>query len=200
MAKFFNNNAAVQQRSQREILYSRFHSARHNLLLVMVFSLINIVLLVTNSGTYFLFSAFIPYLLVDYGMFGCGLYPAEYYEAYYPGMEFADMSFIIVCSLIAAVVLILYLLSWIFSKKPRIGWMIAALTFFVIDTVVMLFMMADLLKSIVDIVFHCFVIFSLVRGIVSYFKLKKLPEDADLGMDEPQAQDIAVENTVEENL
>lgn len=199
MGKFFNNNAAVQQRSQGEILYSRFHSSRHNLLLVIVFSLINIVLLITNSGTYFLFSAFIPYLLVDYGMFGCGLYPAEYYEAYYPGMEFADRSFIVVCSVIAAVVLILYLLCWIFSKKPRVGWLISALVFFVIDTVVMLFMVADLSQNIIDIVFHCFVIFSLVRGIISYFKLKKLPEDlAPIG-EEMQQEDIPVEDVLQEN-
>ena len=74
MGKFFANNDVPQH----EILASRFHSTRHNLLLIVIFSLINIVLLVTKSGTYFLFSAFIPYMFVDYGMYFCGLYPAEF--------------------------------------------------------------------------------------------------------------------------
>lgn len=175
MAKFSTNNDVPQH----EILASRFHSTRHNLLLIVIFSLINIVLLVTKSGTYFLFSAFIPYMFVDYGMYFCGLYPAEFYE---PNSEFMDTSFLIVCCIVAAVVLILYLLCWIFSKKPRVGWVIAALVFFVIDTIVMLLTVASLVENIIDILFHAYVIFSLSRGIYSYYKLKKLPVEPDPGI------------------
>ena len=175
MAKFFTNNDSPQH----EILSSRFSSTRHNLLLIVVFSLVNILLLVTNSGTYFLFSAFVPYMFVDYGMYFCGLYPAEYYE---PNTEFFHTSVMVVCCIIAAVVLILYLLCWIFSKKPRVGWVIAALVFFVIDTIVMLLSVASLIENIIDILFHAYVIFSLSRGIYSYYKLKKLPVEPDPGI------------------
>lgn len=177
MAKISTNNDA----SQHEILASRFYSTRHNLLLIVIFSLINIILLVTNSGTYFLFSAFIPYMFVDYGMYFCGLYPAEYYE---PHTEFFDTSFMIVCCIIAAVVLLLYLLCWIFSKKPRVGWVIAALVFFVMDTIVMLLAVANLAENIIDILFHAYVIFSLSRGIYSYYKLQKLPVEPDQSMEQ----------------
>lgn len=190
MANFLNNNSTVQQRSQREILCSRYQSSRHNLLLVIIFSLINIVLLVANSGSYFLFSAFIPFMLVDDAMFYCGLYPAEFYEEFYPGMEFFGTSFMVACCVFAAVVLGLYFLSWILSKKPRVGWLIFALVLFVIDTVAMLLLVADLSKWIIDIVFHGFVIFSLARGIVAYFKVKKLPQDAEECGEEPQAQNM----------
>ena len=194
MAGFFNSGTAVQERSQREILCARYYSSRHNLLLVIIFSLINIVLLAINSGSYFLFSAFIPFMLVENGMFSCGLYPAEFYEEYYPGMEFAGTSFMVVSCVLAAVILGLYLLSWFLSKKPRVGWMIFALVFFVIDTVAMLFLVTDLSGWIIDILFHAFVIFSLTRGIVAYFKVKKLPMDAEPGADPIQASEENVNN------
>ena len=71
MASIFGNKN-VQQLSQREQLANKFMSARHNLLLVVIFTLVNIVLLVAQSNSYFLFSASIPYYLVDLGMFLCG--------------------------------------------------------------------------------------------------------------------------------
>ena len=175
MAKLFGNNN-TQQLSQHEVLANRYQSARHNILLVVVFTLINIFLLVTNSNTYFLFSASIPYYLVDLGMFLCGKYPAEYYQEI-GGMETLNDTFLVVTLVIAAVIVVLYLLSWIFSKKPRVGWMIFALVFFVIDTLGMLWWAGISSDMIIDVVFHGWVIVSLSMGIAAYFKLKNLPEE-----------------------
>ena len=86
-----NNKSEVQQRSQQQIFATRYNTARHNILSVVIFTLINIILCVTNSGRYFLFSAFVPYMLVGMGMFECGLYPTEYYNENFPGMQFADL-------------------------------------------------------------------------------------------------------------
>ena len=69
----------VQQLSQREQLTNKYMGARHNLLLVVIFTAVNIGLLVAQSNSYFLFSASIPYYLVDLGMYLCGKYPMEYY-------------------------------------------------------------------------------------------------------------------------
>ncbi len=174
MAKFFNNNSAAQQLSQRQTLQAKYNGARANLLLVIIFTLINIVLLVINSGTYFLFSSFIPWMMVNDGMYSCGLFPAEAYE---PEMAFVDTSYMVFCGIVAGMILVLYLLSWILSKKPRVGWMILALVVFVIDTAALLLMVVNIADWIIDIVFHGWVIFSLTNGIISYFKLKKLPEE-----------------------
>ncbi len=178
MGSLFNKNKQVQQRSQREILASRYYSARHDMLWIMICTLINIVLLVTNSGRYFLFSAYIPYMLIDCGMYFCGLYPAEHYGPYYSGMEFLNISFMIICAIIAVVVLLMYLVSWLFAKKPRVGWMIFALIFFTIDTVVLLVMMG-FSNSVFDLLLHGWFIFSMTRAVVSYFKLKKLPAEPE---------------------
>lgn len=172
-------NQNGQQVSQRQLLESKYGGSRHNLLLVVVFTLINIVLLVTNSNTYFLFSAYLPYLAADLGMLMCGLYPAEVYGGSTAGMEFLGKGFLAAMLGFGAVILILYLLSWIFSKK-RVGWLIFALVFFSIDTAVLLLLNGISSDIIVDIVFHGWVIFSLGNGIASYYKLKKLPEEEQL--------------------
>lgn len=184
MANIFGNKN-VQQLSQREQLANKFMSARHNLLLVVIFTLVNIVLLVAQSNSYFLFSASIPYYLVDLGMFLCGKYPQEYYVGM-GELEFFANSFLVVMIVIAVVILGLYLLSWIFSKKPRVGWMIFSLVFFVLDTLFMLAIMGVSADMILDLVFHAWVLISLTSGIVSYFKLKKLPEEPEELLTEEQ--------------
>lgn len=185
MANLFANNTQPQQLSQREVLTNKYMSARHNLLLVVAFTLINIILLVTNSNTYFLFSAYIPYMIVDLGMALCGKYPAEYYGGDLAGMEFLGDTFFVVTLVAAAVFLVLYLLSWILSKKPRVGWMIFALVFFVIDTAGMLLVAGISTDMIVDILFHGWVVVSLIGGISAYFKLKKLPEEVEAPAEAP---------------
>ena len=175
MAKLFSNKN-TQQLSQNEMLANKYLRARHNILLVVIFTLVNIILLVTNSNTYFLFSATIPYYLADLGMLLCGKYPEEYYMGL-EGIAFLNDGFLVFMLAIAAVILLLYLFSWIFCKKPRVGWMIFALVFFVLDTLGMLWLMGISSDAIIDIVFHGWVIISLTSGIVSYFKLKKLPEE-----------------------
>ncbi len=155
-------------------LEKRYNSARANLLLVTLFSAINIILLVTNSDKYFLFSAYIPYCIADFAMYYCGLYPAEYYGEFLADAQFLDMSAFAVMMGIAGIILLLYFLSWIFSKKNRVGWIIFSLIFFVIDTAVMYLIFGFQMSNIVDTVFHFWVIVSLTMGIVSGFKLKKL--------------------------
>ena len=193
MAKFFSNKVQASQLSQSEILAQKYQRARHNLLLIVVFTFINIILLVTNSNTYFLFSATIPYYLADLGMFLCGKYPEDYYWGL-EGMELLDNSFLVVMLVIAAVIILLYLLSWIFCKKPRVGWMIFALVFFALDTLGMLWLTGISSDAIIDVVFHAWVIISLISGIISYFKLKKLPDEP---MEEPVEALVAEQPPVE---
>jgi len=169
----------TQEITEREKLTTKYQNARHNILLVLVFTLINIVLLVSNSNSYFLFSAAIPYYSAVFGMIFTGKYPAEYYTGELAGMEFLDNGFFVATLVFAAVILVLYLLSWILSKKPRVGWMIFALVLFILDTGAMLLISGISADMIMDIVFHGWVIVSLISGISAYFKLKQLPEEEE---------------------
>ena len=179
-----NQNEEAQPLSRRQQLAGKYASSRHNILLVLIFTTINLVLLVANSDTYFLFSAYIPYMIVSMGMFLCGKYPEEFYEVV-GETEFLDQSFLVVTLVIAVVICVLYLLCWLFSDKGRVGWLIAALVLFSLDTLLMLLGGIGL-DSVVDILFHGWVIVSLSMGISAYFKLKKLPEEEPVPVELPE--------------
>ena len=175
----FSKNNNMQALTQRQQLEGRYNSARGNILLVVGLTVINIILLVTNSNTYFLFSAYFPFLLADFGMLLCGMYPSEVYEGELAGMQFLGKGFLVATLALAAVILGLYLLSWYLSKKPRIGWLIFALVFFCVDTLAMFFIGGFSVESIIDYVIHAWVIVSLAMGVSAYFRLKAIPEDSD---------------------
>ncbi len=176
MSKLFGRNTQSAPQTKREVYERNYNNGITNLLLIIAFSVINIILLVANSNTYFLFSAFIPYFFVDVGMFYTGTYPEEYYYGL-DFTEFLDKSFLVATVVIAAVVLALYLLCWFFAKKKKIGWLIFAVVMACIDTVAMLVLGGVAIESIVDIIFHVWIIFSLINAVVTYNKLKKLPEE-----------------------
>lgn len=163
--------------SNRAALENRFKNSRGNLLLIVVFTLINIVLLATNSDSYFLFSAYIPYALVDLGMFLCGRYPDEYYGEEFADMEFFGSSVFTVFIIIAVLATAVYLLCWFLSNKNRYGWLIFALVLFVGDTLTMFLFLGISSEIVIDFIFHISVIVSLSFGISAGVKLKKISED-----------------------
>ena len=126
--------------------------ARSNLLLMLVLTTINIVLMYFESDTYLLFSATVPTFLAIFGFA---------WEAY--GLI-----------VIVGVILLLYLLCWIFSKR-HYAWMIVAAVLFAIDTIVMVYFYIGAFDAsmILDFVIHAWVMYYLILGIVSGIKLKK---------------------------
>lgn len=181
--------------SNRDVLETKYKRSRNNLLLVVVFTVINLILLISKSNTYFLFSAYIPYAFVDMGMLLCGIYPAEVYGEEFLNTEFLDPSVFAIFIGIALVVVLLYLLSWIFSKKHKVGWLIFALVFFVIDTVALLVLWGVQMDNIIDIVFHAWVIISLSMGISANLKLKKLPLEEETSEYEELEEGAETEET-----
>ena len=173
MANYFNPN----QFSPRRAYEQKYKTARTNLWLVVLFTAVNLLLLVTNANTYFLFSAYIPYFLVSAGMLMCGLFPDEYYTEEFYGMQFLDRYVFIVLLVIAVILTLFYLLAWFMSKKNRVGWLIFALVFFGLDTLGMLFLGGISLESVFDVIFHGWVIFSLSIGIHAHYKLKQLTNE-----------------------
>ena len=162
----------IKQNQESAPLEVRYKNSVANLLLVVAFTAINVVSCVVGLNSYFLFSAFVPYYAVDLGMYMCGKYPAEYY---YGDEEFFDTSFLVIMVAIAAVMLLLYLLCWHMAKKKKVGWLVAALVLFGIDTLAFFALGGFTEDGIFDVIFHVWVIFSLINGIRYYGKLKKAP-------------------------
>ncbi len=165
--------------TERQKLERRYKGALSSLLLIAAFSGVNLLLLLINSDTYFLFSAYIPYLLGDYAMFFCGRYPAEVY-ADVPDIEFFGTEIFAVFVAAAVVFVLFYLLCFLFARKKKAVWLIFALTLFVIDTLVMFIVVGFYIDMIMDIIFHVWAIVSLALGISAYLKLKKLPEEEEI--------------------
>ena len=178
MGNLFNKSQQnAQPLSERALLENKYNSSRYNLLLVVIFSLINVLICVFGGDTYFLFSASLPYYIAFMGAFLGGIMPDEYYfEMGIAKEELLGTPALVIFAIIAVVVIAFYFLFWLFSKK-KVGWIIAALVFFVIDTVIMLVVFGISIDMIVDALFHVWVLVSLISGIVNYYKLKKLPEE-----------------------
>ena len=165
------NNAV--QLTPRQMLEGKFNSARASLLIVLICTLINVVLIFSDSATYFMFSLFVPYILVVLGALYTGRLSG--YEVP-PAYMWTDTAFYIVIGF-AAVCIIAFVLCWAFSKKNRVGWLIAALVLSLIDTALGIWYYGLSSDVILDLVFHGWIIVSLIGGISAHYKLKKLPPE-----------------------
>ena len=142
--------------AQREQLQKKYAASRSNLLLALVLTVINIVLLFTESNSMLLFSMSVPYYTVAFS-------------------RLLDLE--TVGLIIAAVMLAVYLLCWILSKK-RCGWLVASAVLFVIDSLCLagLYILMQDFSGILDAVIHIAVLYYLFSGISAYNRLKKLPQ------------------------
>ncbi len=181
MANFFSNqNSNINQGlSERQILTNKYNRARGNLLWVTFFTAINILMLTLNSGSYFLFSATIPYFLISISMEYCGMFPTEWYEEVYKNgvpYEFVDKSLFVGALVVSIIIAVFFLLCYIFSKNLKNGWLISALVLFAIDTA-FIFLLFNPLSMITDIIIHAWVLISLSMGISAHNKIKALPAE-----------------------
>lgn len=172
----FKKPDAQANLSERDILQNKYKNARSNLLLVVAFSLVNSVMCLFGSSSYFLWSASIPYYFTLYGMVYTGRFPAEYYADWPDFVPLGD-SYLATMVTTAFVCIGVYLLFWFLSKKHGYGWLAAALAFFVVDTVYMFYVSGFSADMLLDILFHIWVIVTLITGISAALKLKKLPAE-----------------------
>ena len=97
-----------------------------------------------------------------------GLDPAE---GYFP-------SVVLIAAIVVAVLIVAaYAMCYLFSGKHRVGWLIAALVFFAFDTLGLLFYYGIALDSLMDILFHIWVLYYLIAGVTAHYKLKRMPAD-----------------------
>ena len=161
-----NPNAMLRSKYQNQ-----WKGACGTLLLVTIFSIVNTVLCAIGSDIYFLFTAYFPYELGVLGMIY--LLGASEFET---GMATGVGIFLLS---IAALVIIIYFVCWLFSRK-KFGWLVAGTVLFSLDTVYMLFEMVtsnDPAWFVTDVIFHAIVLIELGIGVAAALKLKKLPAD-----------------------
>ena len=150
----------------REQLEKKFNARRNELLAIVVFSAINLVLLLLDSDTTFLFSASMPLLSVGFGI-------GAYEESGVIGMYYAGI-------FVAILIIAFYFVCWILTKKNG-SMLIAALVAFSLDTLIMVLLSFGYMEEGFDVsllitfAIYAWIIFSLINGVSIHNKLKKLP-------------------------
>lgn len=163
------NNTPVDKNS-REYLLRQVANGRYSLLLIVILTVVNLVLTILDTGRYFLFSASVPYELVSLGM--------AFDNGFTDGAWNVRGTLTYTGLVIALVIVAVYLLCWLLSKK-RAGWLTAALVLFIIDTVALVVIAFALYDSpasqLVDLLLHVWAIVELVQAVRGSKKLKALP-------------------------
>ena len=167
----------MNEKTNRDVALQKYAAARSNLLVMICFTLLNVVLLFFKADVMMLFSATVPYFAALLGLLD------ESGLLLVPGL------------LVAAIGLIIYFLCWLLSKK-NYGWMVAALVLFVLDTMALigLYVWTGDFSGILDLAIHIWVLYYLIIGVKFGKQLKNMPEE------EPEAQtEQSQEPTVVEN-
>ena len=153
--------------TKREFAQLKYETARKNLLLMLIFTIINLVMLGLEANVMLLFSATIPYMA---GVFAVST----------GGTLFSS-----ICIGVAGVSMLAFLLCWTFSKK-HYGWMIGALILFVMDTLAMIgmYILTGDFSGIIDAAAHVWVLYYLVIGVKYGYQLHTLPVETIENMEE----------------
>lgn len=130
--------------------FGKYNNSRQSILLLFIFSVINI-FSISMLGTYFLFSAYLPQVLIS--------------------LAYLDPSLTPVMVILSILYILPYLLCYIFSKK-KAGWMIAALVLFSVDSLFFLidlpaYLAAGEVSFLIDLFFRIYVLASLIIGVVN---------------------------------
>jgi len=152
----------------KEALERRIAISRGNLLLMTILTVVNIATYWFELGFMLPFSAFVPLTIFDFG--------------YYFSIELADPSLFTLGIVLAALIIIFYLIGYILSKKnPR--WLMITMWMYIFDTLIMIYLFATVFvlngTMILDIVFHIWVLYYFINGVLAVKKLNLLPETFD---------------------
>ena len=136
-----------------------FQSAKANMALVMIFTLINYVLFLLNMSLLFPFSMFTPLLLGGWATASIQL-----------GYMTGAIIYIIIIVLVFGGFLGSYLAL---AKKPKL--MILGLVIYILDTIAMIYIYTSFggFEWVIDALFHVWVIASMTYAIVNMYKTPK---------------------------
>ena len=154
----------------RRELRGKLSTARYALLLIQILTVVNLVMLLLDTGSFFLFSASVPYYLTLLAMamdngFSSGVWVAGNYT--YTALA------------VSVVILAMYFLCWL-RGKDRTGWLTGALVLFGLDSLALILLSYLLygnpLGNVLDLLVHGWALWSLWQGSKSGRKLREMDE------------------------
>ena len=144
---------------------AKYKQGRYALLLIAIFSIINLFSVVLTE-TYYLFSSYITQLLAILG-----------YTFY---LETGAVVWVIVFGLLGLISVVPYLVCY-FLSKTRVGWMIASLVLFSVDSLIFCVLELPFFDAslVLDIAIRIWALVSLILGVKYGLALKNALETAD---------------------
>ena len=179
----------------KEIYQRELVTSRMNLLLSVIFTVVNLVMVLFDDSTGFLFSAAIPHYTSFFFAFNCGILSESYYESYYAGYEggkyaetwketfpFLDPSIFWTVFAISILITIGLFVLWFFSKKHRICSVIT-LAYYIVDTLFLLGAAYLLgmggISLIIQLLFHAWIVYYAVLAVRAWKGIDTAPSAAE---------------------
>lgn len=157
-------NAAIPKRFSREHLTQQKASGKWMILLILIFTVVNMVLLVCGTERYFLFSADIPHYLTYYGM----QMENNGFGGYFAAMLIVALFF-----------LGGYAMSWLMVSKNG-TWLKVALILWAMDTVALIVMaigMKMFEARIMDLAVHALLLWEIFQALRANKRLENMPKE-----------------------
>ena len=179
------NNIAPEKNTP-QALRLQITSGRRMLLLVIILTAVNLTAVMRDADFYFLFSAAVPY----YAVLICkGLE-----NGFVSGPWNRSGPLTRTALVIALVILAVYLLFWLLSKK-RTGFLLAAAVLFIVDTLALVaisfWLYENPMVSLKDLLFHGLVLWVMLSGCRASAKLNRLRQEPETDADRmPTAPDL----------
>ena len=148
------------------------NTASVSLFLAIALTVVNVVFAFLNSYSYFYFSLYVPYFIIDFGMLLTGLYPDDFYVGELAELVVFEESVVGAFVIFTIIILALYCVVAVFTRKNNPGWTVAGLVFLSLDTLWLLLAIDFSVDSLISIAFHVWLIVELAIAINASKKIK----------------------------
>ena len=189
-------NYASKPTKTKEMYQRDLNMSRMNLLLSVIFTVVNLVMVMCSVTTSFFFSASIPYYPSLFFAINCGIFDTSYYEAFYETYEnglyadtwqqeitFLDPSIFWAVFAISILMIVGLLLLWFFSKKYKVCSMIT-LAFYIVDTLFLLgfsfFLGSAGIELILQLLFHEWIVYYALLSVRAWKGMDTAPPAAEM--------------------
>lgn len=156
---------------QKRKLNSWYKMARNSILLVIGSTIFYISFFFDKADIYFFFSSSLPFYVSFYGK------DSDVFDARFENIDFlatSESRMLFITWVVFVVVICLYFLAWLYSKKEGYGWLVLAFALYLIDTITIICNAGFTKWMLIDYSCHALVLVLLARGIYAGIKLKKL--------------------------
>ncbi len=160
---------------EKRKLNSWYKMARNSILLVLACTVFDTAFLLSKTPINTLFASTLPFY-ATIGDFG---ETSDKLDVYFKNIELLATSgsrFLVVTWIVFVVVICMYFLAWLYSKKEGYGWLVFALGFYLLDTIVLVGNAGFTKWMILDYLCRSLVLALLARGVYAGIKLKKISQ------------------------